>query len=219
MALVVAIAIPLARRTAARNLEYRDPLGLWCSSLRVEPLNPRATYNVAILCNEQGDIEGAISAFESMLFMSPGHADAHHQVAALYRQKRSYGQAIQHYRQAIALDPQRVDSRKRLSWLLSTCEDKSFRDGIESHRLAYELCEEFPNHPVFLDNLAAAQAECGDFDTAAATAARAVELARKGKMRDLVGIAESRLALYRQGSAFRFVQPQLRDRAIKNHDG
>jgi hypothetical protein len=69
--------------------------------------------------------------------------------------------------------------RNHLAWLLATNVEDRSRDGARAVGLAEALVAEFPGDWRFVDTLAAAYAEIGDFERAVATQERAVSLAAR----------------------------------------
>jgi len=66
--------------------------------------------------------------------------------------------------------------RNDLAWLLATSADDRSRDGVRAVELATAVVSESPSDdPGFLDTLAAAYAETGDFVSATRISARALE--------------------------------------------
>ena len=91
-----------------------------------------------------------------------------------------------------------------LAWLLATSPDDKLRDG----RLAYEIatrCCQATNHeePEYLDTLAAAQSEIGQFNEAVATMRQALELAKRKDSVEAVVAFEARLGNYLNKSPYR----------------
>jgi ankyrin repeat protein/tetratricopeptide (TPR) repeat protein len=86
-----------------------------------------------------------------------------------------------------------------LAWLLATHRDAEKRDGVKAVAIATELCERDGGHfHSFLDTLAAALAESGQFAKAADVMKRAIEAAPPAEME---GYAKS-LSRYEQGLAW-----------------
>lgn len=106
------------------------------------------------------------------------------------------------YAQSIQWDPQDDFSYNNLAWMRATSSDPKFRDGREAARDATKACEltEWKN-PDWIDTLAAAHAECGDFKLAIGFEKQALHLrplpdrVRK-EMQD-------RLALYEKSQPYR----------------
>ncbi len=85
-----------------------------------------------------------------------------------------------------------------MAWILATHKDVEIRDGTEAVELGEQACrlEEY-KVPIYLDTLAAAYAEVGEFKQAVQTAQRALQLARDAGQKKLVREIESRLESYR----------------------
>jgi tetratricopeptide (TPR) repeat protein len=113
-----------------------------------------------------------------------------------------YQQALAGYEQAVGDEPENSDSLNNLAWLLSTCPDATLRDGKRAVELATHACDLTEReNPSFLDTLAAASAEAGDFKAAAETQREAIGLLSKGDAR--AKDYRSRLELYEANRAFR----------------
>lgn len=106
--------------------------------------------------------------------------------ANAYRQLHQEEPARTDFLKTLQLDPNLVDARKNLSWQLATCEDARFRDGRLAVEHAQAACELTSWKDIScLKGLAAAYAECGDFE-------RAIEM----QQRAVAGVDEMRRAHY-----------------------
>ncbi len=79
--------------------------------------------------------------------------------------------------EAVRLDDSDPGALNIRAWVLSTCPDEDYRNGkkaLELAKKAVRLSEE--KHPVYLDTLACAYAELGDFPEASAWLKKAIEL-------------------------------------------
>lgn len=104
--------------------------------------------------------------------------------------------------QAILLNPRDSGSRLQLSWLQSTSPIDSVRDGQAAFKTATRLAKLTQNRdPRVLDLLAAALAENGEYERAASTARRAIDLTPRGH--PIRSALEARVELYKSGKPFR----------------
>ncbi|MCH1918248.1 sel1 repeat family protein [Shewanella sp. A3A] len=101
-------------------------------------------------------------------------------------------------------------SMGNVAWILATCPEPQFRDGERAVALATELLKSNDADPTYLDNLAAAYAEMGDFALAVATQKRALAQLETATSQQLQGKADEfrqRLDDYRNHKPYREVLP------------
>ncbi|REK24588.1 MAG: hypothetical protein DWQ42_13430 [Planctomycetota bacterium] len=137
-----------------------------------------------------------------LLAKDPDYPNVLVHVAAQLRRQDRVGEAVEHYRLAIAAAPEFWAAQNDLAWTLATTRDGAVRDPRQAIRLA-ESVDRATNHqnPSVLDTLATAQAANGDFETAVRTVRQALELAR-GQQPALVSSLERRLASFERGEPF-----------------
>ncbi len=118
---------------------------------------------------------------------------------ALCHQGR-YAEAMAHFDEAVRLGPGDAMAHGNRATFLATCPEASYRDGKEALASATRACELSRwSYPMLLDPLAAAYAETGDFDAAAAWQEKAIGLVPDGVKKDDY---RARLALYRAGKPY-----------------
>jgi len=105
-------------------------------------------------------------------------------------------EAIRDYEQALAINPKSGGSHNNLAWLLATTTDHALRDGSRAVRHARAALEH-GRVGAWLDTLAAAHAECGDFE--AAVRAEAEAYARSSPSNETFRL---RLEAYQQGLSY-----------------
>lgn len=127
--------------------------------------------------------EAAVEQFLAVLADDRHNAEALAGLAAACGQVNDTAGMIAVYRRLLAVRPEPV-VQNNLAWLLATCEQDHLRQGDEALRLAQNLCRASPDDPQLLDTLAAAQAECGRFDDAAATLDRALARLENARPQD-----------------------------------
>jgi spermidine synthase len=175
-------------------------------AVRINPGYAEAHNDLAVALIKKGSLDDAIRHYRAALRVNPDLAVAHGGLGdALIRQGKTE-QAVEHLSKAVQLEPNQVTALNNLAWTLATDRDPRFRNGQKAVELAERACALTDNeHPLFLDTLAAAYAESGDFDKAEETARRALALARsagQGQAEWALEI-EKRLALYSRGQSFR----------------
>jgi hypothetical protein len=122
--------------------------------------------------------------------------------AERYQALGQYTNAVATLGEAILLDSKNARLYNSLAWMKATCSDASVRNGEEAVTAATKACEltEWKNW-MFVDTLAAAHAEAGDFK-------RAMEFQEKAMRTGNPGESEQesmreRLSLYKQLRPFR----------------
>ena len=92
--------------------------------------------------------------------------------------------------------------------IMAACPEAKFRDGKRAVEFATRACELTKwKNPSFLDTLAAAHAEAGDFDAAVTWQTRAIELLTDERQKDDY---RSRLVLYQAKKPYREASPEPR---------
>lgn len=174
------------------------------TALVMEPRLFQALAGFGSLLLEQGRARVAIEQFKAALELVPGDARVHFNLGMAWMRLGQRSEAVMHWKKAHELAPRNPSAPNELGWLLATCPDAGGRDGRQALRFA-ELAVELSagRDPAFLDTLAAAQAECGQFMEAQATVQRALELAGQQEKSDLIASLSERLELYKKRRPFR----------------
>ena len=95
-------------------------------------------------------------------------------------------------------------SNNSLAWFLATTSEPALRDGRRALAAAEIAVRQEPENASYVDTLAAAYAEAGQFASAVETQERAIDLLRRAGQIEAVEDFESRLALYRNGEPARY---------------
>ncbi len=168
-----------------RRRRWAEAAAAFANAVRWAPTDAEAWMNLGICHEQQGRLADARQAYEGALA-------GRRPVGAQTKQSPGGGQT------------QGIDHRRaanNLAWLLATAPDADLRDGATAVTLAEGVVAAGAD-PGALDTLAAAYAEAGRFTEAVATGERAIAGAG-GRDGDFEREAASRLALYRQGRAYR----------------
>jgi tetratricopeptide (TPR) repeat protein len=177
----------------------------YARAIELDPNLAVAHRGCARVCHLLGHLEEAINHYDAAVQLAPNDAYAVTSRADLLTDLGRYEDAVAGYDEAIRLEPQSYQSYSSSAWLLATCPDSTVRNSqlaMERAQAAIELCGK--EDAVGLDTLAAAQASAGDFEAAAESICKALDLAPT----DERGVYEERLALYQRGKAYRIAPVQ-----------
>jgi tetratricopeptide (TPR) repeat protein len=143
-----------------------------------------------------------LGAVVVLLAAPPGRATASDPAGKTNALKKGgrYAEAARVYTAALSADAKDAASRNALAWIQAASPDAACRDGKAAIANATKACEatDWKDHD-YLDTLAAAYAEQGDFENAALWEGLAVELAPAASKKDF----SARLDLYKQRQPFR----------------
>jgi tetratricopeptide (TPR) repeat protein len=151
-----------------------------------------------------GNLEGALADFNEAVKLAPSAVMPYNYRAGVHYARQNYAAAVRDHMEALKRDPRHSGTFNQLAWVWSTCPDPDVRNGQRARECATRACELTEwGEAGFLDTLAAACAECGEFDDAVKWQEKAMEL--------VVGDAakeadyETRLDLYHQRKPARVV--------------
>jgi rhomboid protease GluP len=119
----------------------------------------------------------ALERFRAAAQRSPHDERPHMMMADLYAEQKLYSDAIQHYKEALQIEPDSAISHNNLAWLYATCEDLKWRDprsALEHARRAVELTQW--KEAGFIDTLAEANYASGSYQEAVRIQSRALQL-------------------------------------------
>jgi len=181
--------------------DYDKAIADFTEAIRIDPNNPLAYSNRGLAWSYKQEYDKAITDFTEAIRIDPKSAWAHKSRGFAWSNKNEYDKAIADHTEAIRIDPESPDSYNFRAWIWATCPEPKHRDGkkaVESATRACELTEW--NAPNYLETLAAACAEAGDFESAVKwqTKANALRADPEGRT-----AGESRLKLYQEKKTYR----------------
>jgi serine/threonine-protein kinase len=124
-----------------------------------------------------GDLDGALADFNEAVRLAPSAVMPYNFRAGVHYARQNYGLAVRDHMEALKRDPRHAGTFNQLAWLWSTCPDPDVRNGERARECATRACELTEwSEPGFLDTLAAACAESGEFDEAVKWQEKAMDL-------------------------------------------
>jgi len=183
--------------------QYRKVLESQPSSADTQfAADTRVTLATALLT--KGETDEAIAQYRKALESAPQNAEARHNLGIALATKGKLDEAIAQYRLALAINPAQPQVLNDLAWALATASDSSLRDGAEAVALAGQANQlTSGGNAIILATLAAAYAEAGRYDAAAAAARKALNLAEAQKDMKLAGAVQEAMKLYEGGRPMR----------------
>lgn len=170
----------------------------------------RFESNYATPFNNRGNAYGvqgyyglAIRDFNEAIRLEPDFAGAFLNRAKAYRSKGQYGRAIRDFNEVIRLKPGFAPGYNGHAWLLATSTDAKFRDGKKAVAMALKAVSS-KRIPNYLDTLAAAYAEAGQFGDAVRVQQQMLDMLRaSGAKPQGVKKFQDRLNLYKSKKPYR----------------
>jgi tetratricopeptide (TPR) repeat protein len=117
-AVAIAIIAALAWRGFIQTSYWRNSETLWTHALAVTPDNDVAHNNLGYLCVDRGELDKAISHFESAARIRSGKRDPHYDASSAFIQmnlanaldeKGQVAEALIHYRKLLELQPDNIE--------------------------------------------------------------------------------------------------------------
>ena len=133
--------------------------------------------------------------------MNPRNTDAYRCRGTAYFHLRKYQDAIADLNRAVQQDPTKAINYNDVAWFLATCPQADLRDGERAVEHATKACEMTNwKNGGYIDTLAAANAEAGEFEEALRREQEALALPDMKSQRDE---AKARILLYQSRTPFR----------------
>lgn len=133
--------------------------------IEMNPKNSDAYLMRAQVRIRVNELDNALIDLDSLILLSPDHAKARAWKAKLENQLGKVEAALEDYKLSVTLDPMYSWAVNNLAWLYITCENEKIRDFKRGLELA-EKAVQMDRKAEYLDTLACAYAENGNFDLA-----------------------------------------------------
>jgi len=160
-------------------------------AVRLDPDYVLAHRYLGIVSSELGELDEAESHLTEVTRLDPRDSAGRYGLAVVLAKAKKPDQAVTQLTRTLKEDPEFVPAIIALATVRATSPDESLRNVREAAELAARACE-LTRHqdPEALRALAVAQAELGQFDSAASTARRAAQAARAAGNPDLAEAIE-----------------------------
>ncbi len=144
--------------------------------------------------------EQALADYSQALSLDANNPELYANRGDAYRSMADWEKAANDFRQAITLDKQFGRGYQSAAWLMATCPDARFRNPALAVRSAEKAIQvDGSGEYIYLDTLAAALANSGQFERAQQVQQQAIQLAPP----DNVGPLKQRLLLYAARKPYR----------------
>jgi Flp pilus assembly protein TadD len=196
------------RKQLSRFLWLADRIPEACEQLaevaRLEPDSAEGLHYRGTVLQRKGKLDDAVRALEGAVRLVPQSPLYRCDLAFALEEQGDHVAAGDHYKQALRDVPQWPAENDRLARILASHPDARRRDGAEAVRRARQACYVSGyRFPPFLETLAAAYAEAGQFEQAITTAEGARRQALEAQDTRLAGRLEGEVSLYRKKQPFR----------------
>ncbi len=149
-------------------------------------------------------IDEALPHFERAVQLAPNLVRARDYLGVALEGKGRAAEALSQWRTALQQDPDNLRILNDAAWLLATSPNPSVRNGKEALILAQHAVDRTSGQdPVLLGTLAAARAECGDYDQALELEQQAASLAARQGKSQLAAILDTRVSQLRSKTPIR----------------
>ena len=173
------------------------------AALRCKPDYAEAHTKLGNLLWVQGATNEAMAHLNTAVTLRPDYEEGCYYLGGALAREGQFAKAAAAFRSAIKAKPAYEAAFNDLAWILATRPETQVRNVSEAIRCAERACE-LTHHanPLYLDTLAVARSEAGQFSEATALTDEAVGLARAAGDKTLAAQLESRLSFYQAGRSY-----------------
>jgi tetratricopeptide (TPR) repeat protein len=188
----------------AQQGKLDEAVGYLSSELRADPQFAQLHWELGAAFVQQGRLEEAVAAYRQAVSLRPDVSHFRFSLGVALHRSGQVEAGNAEFREAKRADPHWPAAACQTAWILATHPDAKVRDGALALELAKQASEATGNRwPAFLDALAAAYAETGNFSDAVTTAREALRLAASGPQAKVAKQIEERLNCYERHQPFR----------------
>ena len=150
----------------------------------------------------------AISDYTRVLSINRLDSEAFYQRGVSRFRKGEYGKAITDLTRAVEINPDFALAYNQLAWIMAVCPGVEFRNGDKAVTLAQKAVKINPETS-YMDTLAAAYAEAGQFEDAVKTQIEVINLLQSSGVKDEGTDYHNRLESYHARKPWREKLPEI----------
>ena len=183
---------------------FDEATGYFLQAKQIEPTSFMTLKNLASAQAATGRLEEAVGNYRQAVQINPNDPEAYIYLGMTLGQLDRDREAIASYRAALKLNPNLPDALNNLALILATSSNDGLRNGPEAVQLAERACQLTQyRQALFIETLAAAYAEAGQFQEAQDAEMKAGQLALDAGLMEQAERDRRLLELYRAGQPLR----------------
>ncbi len=191
-----------------RQKDFDKALADFTTALAEKAENVECYLHRGRVYGEQKEYAKALADLNMAVQLAPEKADGYAARGDVLVQNKQWTNAVADYAEAIREEPEDPQAYNGLAWLYATCPKSDVRNAKMAIEYALYACRVSDyQEPSYLDTLAAAYAEAGQFDQAVKWAKKRLEAADVKGENPARKRAEARLHAYRDHKPCRDVTP------------
>lgn len=181
-----------------------EAMSHFSSAVQINPKLWVAQYNLGVAYESRGKFKEAADCYRQAVNLAPETIRYRRQLAYALQEIGQTEEAIREYDEAVRINPDWLKVVNHAAWISATNLEPALRDGKQALKLAKQVCQATAfGNPKYLDTLAAAYAEDGQFEPAVENAEIALKLAESKNESELVDRIRVRLSFYENHQPFR----------------
>ncbi|HUA67771.1 MAG TPA: tetratricopeptide repeat protein [Candidatus Saccharimonadales bacterium] len=187
---------------------YNEAIDYFRRANRIQPNSFETLKNLGSALAATGQFDEAIEDYRKAIQIDPKNPETFLYLGMTLGQAGREREAVDAYQAALKLNPGLPEALNNLALILGTSSQDELRNGPEAVHLAERACQLTQFHqPQFIETLAAAYAEAGQFQEAQATEAEVERLATAAGSTAQAERAQRLLERYRAGQPLREPPP------------
>lgn len=175
------------------------------TAIRLDPALAPGYFCRGLIAYQRSDLKASLADLDEAIRLNPRDFEARLWRGIVRQSRNDERGAIADYAEAARLEPTSAIAHNNLAWIRASCPDAALRNGKEAIASATRACE-LTNWRAadYIDTIAAAYAEAGQFDAAIKAQEEANAMFPEGPARTT---GEGRLKFYRAGIAYHRQDP------------